>query len=334
MMKKIILAALFFANVTQSIAQPPPIRQKGNTDPLFAEAKKSNELKMKEVLAIANGFKDLNPVKVKSKYDTDGYYQATNGGDGYIFYIAKLKTSVFSYGVIRKKHVELGLEQGVLGFPTADSKTVKSGFSKATVVYAPFENGAICFKPGMQPIAILPAAIWKYNNMNGPQSDLGYPTSEYTSFLGRDNQYFQNFENGAFWGDKDKAYSMHGAIWKKFNVAKHGMPVEDEKGNSVMHAATLKCAKGTIVWGEKSGAWFIQEPFLAEWYKLGSVAPDSKTGMPTSDPSVGDAMTAQNFEKGLMLLVSGKVTFVPDDSEKNKADNNKIRQTIRIPGKQ
>ena len=41
-------------------------------------------------------------------------------------------------------------------------------------------------------------------------------------------------------------------------------------------------------------------------------------------------MTAQNFEKGLMLLVNGKVTFVPDDNEKNTEENNKIRQTNKL----
>ena len=112
------------------------------------------------------------------------------------------------------------------------------------------------------------------------------------------------------------------------------MPLEDEKGNSVMNMATQKFEKGTIVYGTKTGAWFVQGGILQKWYDLGGGGVNNTTGLPTSEQAVNISMLAQNFEKGLMLSVNGKVTFVPDDNEKNKSENNKIRETIRIPGKQ
>ena len=318
----------------QTMAQtPPPIRRK-NADPELDAATKSITEKMKEVLNTANGFKDASPVKTKSYYGTVGYFLNTNGANGVIFYNATSKMSYFIGGGTRLKYASMTAEGGTLGLPASDIKNVRSGVDKNFGIYATFENGAICTPPGKPAIAIVSPVYGKYNNMGGAASQLGWPTMEWSSFLGRPNEYFQTFQGGAFWGNKDIAYSMHGAIAKKFNKGIHGMPLEDEKGNSVMNLATQKFEKGTIVYGPKTGAWFVQGAILQKWYDLGGGGVNNTTGLPTGEQAVSATITAQNFEKGLMLLVNGKVTFVPDDTDKNKSDNNKIRQTIRIPGKQ
>lgn len=331
-MKK-LLTGLFILMCLQTMAQTPPQIRRRNTDPELDAATQSILEKMKEVFGSANGFKDASPVKTKSLYGTVGYFQNTNGANGVIFFNAASKISYFIGGGTRLKYASITAEGGTLGLPASDIKNVRSGVDKNFGLYATFEGGAICTPAGKPAIAIVNPVYHKYNNMGGPASELGWPTMEWSSFLGRANEYFQTFQGGAFWGNKDNAYSMHGAVAKKFNKSIHGMPLEDQKGNSVMNMSTQKFEKGTIVYGPKTGAWFVQGAILQKWYELGGGGVNNTTGLPTGDQAGNETMTAQNFEKGLMLLVNGKVTFVPDDSEKNKSDNNKIRQTIRIPGK-
>ena len=332
-MKKLMTFLVVMICLQTMAQRTSPIRIR-NADPEFEAATKSILEKMKEVFSYANGFKDALPVKTKSYYGTVGYFQNTNAANGVIFYNAASKISYFIGAGTRLKYASMTAEGSTLGLPASDLKNVRSGVDKNFGIYVTFENGAICTPPGKPAIAIVSPVYGKYNNMGGPASRLGWPTMEWSSFVGRANEYYQLFQGGAFWGNKNTAYSIYGAVAKKFNKSIHGMPLEDEKGNSVMNMATQKFEKGTIVYGTKTGAWFVQGGILQKWYDLGGGGVNNTTGLPTSEQVVNGSMIAQNFEKGLMLSVNGKVTFVPDDNEKNKTENNKIRETIRIPGKQ
>lgn len=336
-MRKIIYCLVLFITVKQAIAQNPPPIHKQEVDKVTQAAIKMTERKMVDVLKAANGFKDATVTKTKGKYIPTAFYRNTNGADGIIYAYSSDNTGMntsflgyFLHSDIRKKYTELGAENSYLGLPNSDITNVRSGADKYFGLYSTFENGCISKIPNTPACAVSGDVYHKYVNMGGPASQIGFPTSNWTSFLGRNNQFFQTFQGGTFWSDGKTVYLMHGAILKKWNITAYGLPLEDVKGNSVFNMESQKFEKGTIVSGTKTGAWLMKGAILNKWYELGLAT----CGLPISEEATNGSMTAQNFEKGLMLLVNGKASFVADDNEKNKTDNNKIRQTIRIPGKQ
>ena len=314
------------ASSSQSFAQVDYVKEM---------ARRSISQKLEEVLSSANGLKDADPIKTTGVNNNTGYYQNTNNNDGIIYWFDVYRESTYTYGSIRKKYTELGAEKSQLGFPTSDIRTsVKSGADSNIAVYAAFENGQIIQHAGHPPYAVVGIIFRKYGNMGGHSSVLGFPMSRWQSFLGRKNQYFQMFQGGAFWGDGlGNAWVMHGPILKKWDKAKHGLPLEDLKGNSVLNMQSQKFEKGVLVHSAKTGAWFVQGDFLQKWYALGGGGVNTTTGLPISDEVGGALYVAQDFEKGLMIFANGEAKFLPDNSEKNKSDNNKTRQTIRLPGK-
>lgn len=338
MRKLFCLISLIICLQQLQAQSPPPIRG-GNIDKETEAAIKMTERKMIEVLKMGNGFKDATVTKTKGKYIPTAFYRNTNGADGIIYAYSSDNTSMntsflgyFIHGDIRKKYFEVGAEKSDLGLPVSDLTNIRSGANQYFGLYSTFENGAIC-KAANTPSCVITGLIYqKYKNMGGPTSQMGFAISNYASFLGRTNQYFQTFQGGSFWGNGKTAYMMHGDILKKWNVSTYGLPLEDIKGNSVFSMESQRFEKGTIISGTKTGAWLVKDPILNKWNELGGVA--GICGLPISEEATNGSITAQNFEKGLMLLVNGKVSFVADDNEKNKTDNNKIRQKIRIPGKQ
>lgn len=301
-------------------------------DEALVAATESIQSKMKEVVGKANGFKDDKLNETYNSAKNKGYYRNTNNADGAIYYNPLRKKSVFIYGAIRKYFDSQGGTDSYLNFPVNDLSVLKSGFDGQYGEFSSFEDACISVNAKKELHAVFGLIYEKYRNMGGPSSKLGFALSDQVKYS--TSSYAQIFEGGMIIRNKTAAFLVTGKIKEKYNYADCGLPLEDavsEKVDSkvVSFATTQKFEKYVIVSSTKTPACFVKNEIYKKWMTYGN-AINNSCGLPTSDAADNSSLVAQNFENGLMLLVNGKVTFVPDDNEKNTEDNNKIRQTIKL----
>jgi hypothetical protein len=359
--KKISFAIICFCIYNISYAQltvvplpetkPPPIKRK-YTEPKkeqekvgaviqpivinedYVAAFKSINEKMKDVLTKGNGFKDAQLTPMNNPKGIPGYYRNTNNNNGVIINSHKDITSYFLYSETRKKYFSLGAENSAIGYPTSDEKFLESKPTNKYGYYTLFDNG--CFSSlTKNNIYVVSGVLFdKYANMGGPTSSLGFAISNMVNYVNGFNA--QRFENGMVIANNYDAFYISGAIAQRYNLKDCGLPTADpvtEKNQSqIVHIITSQSfEKGAIITSNKKGTFFMPKAIYNKWLTYGSTGNANTCGLPTSEAAVSATMTAQNFEKGLMLLVNGKATFVPDDNPKNQHDNNKIRKTIKFP---
>ncbi|MEI9957669.1 MAG: hypothetical protein WDM90_15530 [Ferruginibacter sp.] len=344
-MKKLTFAIILFFNLSNSIAQIKPIIRLPKTDdnkilPIvtldegLVAATESIIAKMKEVVNKANGFKNDKLTEVYNSTKVKGYYRNTNNVNGAIYYNPLRKKSVFIYGEIRKFFDTQGGSNSYIDYPVNDISNIKSGFDGQYGESATFEGACVTVNSKRKLQAVFGEVYEKYRMLGGATSNLGFPVSDRAKYAS--TAYAQVFEGGIIIINNTTAYVITGAMAKKYNYADCGLPLGDavtEKTGSQLKLLTIvttqKFEKNTIVSSTKTKACFVKNDIYKKWMTYGN-AINNTCGLPTSDAVENVGMTAQNFEKGLMLLVNGKVTFVPDDSEKNTQENNKIRQTNRL----
>ncbi len=290
--------------------------------------------KMQEVVNKANGFKDNKLTEVFNSSKLKGYYRNTNNNNGAIYYNSFRKKSVFIYGEIRKFFDSQGGTESYIDFPVNDITTSKSGFDGQYGEYAMFEGACIAIDSKKKLQAVFGYIYDRYRNLGTVTSKLGFPISERVKYSS--SSYAQMFEGGMIVTSGSNSFLITGRMKEKYNYQDCGLPLGDaitEKANSmvVMMVTTQKFEKCVIVSSSKTPACFVKNEIYKKWITYGNSTSNS-CGLPTSDAAENGSLLAQNFEKGLMLLVNGKVTFVPDDNEKNTEENNKIRQQSKLGG--
>ena len=288
--------------------------------------------KMKEVVNKANGFKDDKLTEVFNSAKIKGYYRNTNAVNGVIYYNPVRKKSVFIYGDIRNFFDTQGGCDSYIDFPVNDMSIVKSGFDGQYGENATFENACITVNASRKLYPVFGLIYEKYRTLGGVSSNLGFTASDRVNYT--KTSYAQVFDGGIIIANNNTAFTISGSMYKKYNYAACGLPLADattEKANNkvVFTVTTQKFEKNTIISSTKTPACLVKNEIYKKWILYGNSIENS-CGLPTSDAVDNGAMTAQNFEKGLMLLVNGKVTFVPDDNEKNAEENNKIRQQNKL----
>ncbi len=288
--------------------------------------------KMQEVVNKANGFKDNKLTEVYNSSKVKGYYRNTNNADGAIYYNPMRKKSVFIYGEVRKFFDSQGGVDSYIDYPLFDVGIIKSGIGGEVGQQAIFEGACVTINSKQKLYAVFGQVYTKYRNTGAAASYLGFAASDrvkYASYA-----YAQLFDGGMIITNNNDAFIVKGKIKEKYNYKDCGLPLADattEKGNNivVLMVTTQKFEKNVIISSSKTPACFIKNEIYKKWMTYGNTVNNS-CGLPTSDGVENGAMIAQNFEKGLMLLVNGKVTFVPDDNEKNTEENNKIRETNKL----
>jgi uncharacterized protein with LGFP repeats len=362
-MKKILSVITVIAVLNNCIAQTPPIRipktgankdavNQGNTQVPIGTIKKDEQkllpivqldagivaatesimAKMKEVVIKANGFKDDKLTEVFNSTKVKGYYRNTNGANGIIYYNTARKKSIFIYGEIRKFYDSQGGSDSYIDYPVNDITNVKSGFDGQYGEYAMFEGACITVNSKRKLQVVFGSIYEKYRTLGAALSNLGFPVSDRVKYT--TSSYAQVFDGGMIITNNNAAFSVLGSIFRKYTYADCGLPLDDatsEKANSkvVFTVTTQHFEKNVIVSSTKTSPCFVKNDIYKKWMTYGNSINNS-CGLPTSDAVDNGAMTAQNFENGLMLSVNGKVTFVPDDNEKNTQENNKIRQTNKL----
>jgi hypothetical protein len=295
-------------------------------------ATESIQAKMKEVVSKANGFKDDKLTEVYNNTKVKGYYRNTNNVDGAIYYNTLRKKSVFIYGDVRKFYDSQGGANSYMNFPVSDLNIVKSGIGGEVGQQAIFENACVTINSQRKLQVVFGQVYEKYRSVGGATSYLGFAASDRVKYTSA--SYAQMFDGGIIITNNNDALIVKGKIKEKYNYKDCGLPLADattEKGNSIIVfiVNTQKFEKCTIISSNKTSACFVKNEIYKKWMTYGNTVNNS-CGLPTSDAAENGSMTAQNFEKGLMLLVNGKVTFIPDDNEKNTEDNNKIRETNKL----
>jgi hypothetical protein len=288
--------------------------------------------KMQEVVNKANGFKDNKLTEVYNSSKVKGYYRNTNNLNGAIYYNTFRKKSVFIYGEIRKFFDSQGSSNSYIDFPVNDIAILKSGFDGQYGEYAMFEGACITIDSKKKLQAVFGYIYDRYRSLGGVTSKLGFPISERVKYTS--NAYAQLFEGGMIVNSGINSFLITGKIKEKFNYQDCGLPLADansEKANSlvVLMVNTQKFEKNVIVGSSKTPACFVKNEIYKKWITYGN-STSNGCGLPISDAADNGSLIAQNFEKGLMLMVNGKVTFVPDDNEKNAEENNKIRQQNKL----
>jgi hypothetical protein len=301
-------------------------------DETLVAATESIQAKMKDVVNKANGFKDDKLTEVINSTKVKGYYRNTNNADGAIYYNPVRKKSVFIYGEVRKFYDSQGGCASYMDYPVSDVTIVKSGIGGEVGQQAVFENACITINPQRKLQVVFGQVYEKYRSVGGATSNLGFAASDRVKYTS--NSYAQLFDGGMIITNNNDAFIVKGKIREKYNYKDCGLPMADattEKGNSIMVfiVNTQKFEKYVIVSSTRTPACFVKNEIYKKWMTYGNTV-NNTCGLPTSDAADNGSMTAQNFEKGLMLLVNGKVTFVPDDNEKNTEENNKIRETNKL----
>lgn len=235
---------------------------------------------------------------------------------------------------MKGKYETVGAEQSSLGLLKSDISKKRSGVSKNFCLYAEFEGGAIVKPAGIdkKASAIRGVIYQRWKDLGGVEGEMGAALTDWQSFLGRKDQYFQTFEGGVFWTNTQAAYFLSNKVAKKFNMATMGMPMEDEKGNSILNMSSVKCEKGVLVYERSTGVHFIKNNIADKWYAVNKGKNFAVSGFPTSDEiKMPGGIDFQSFQKGIIAVIGNEIKYYGDET--NKAGNDKMRQQIRIPEK-
>ncbi|RBY95632.1 hypothetical protein DQ237_14030 [Blastococcus sp. TF02-8] len=223
-----------------------------------------------------------------------GYYNEFEHGS---IYWTPATGARFIRGEIRDKWVELGAENGRLGFPISDeSCTLRDGGC-----YISMEGGSIHWSPTTGAHVTWGEIRSKWAQLGWETSHLGYPTSDE---ICADNGCHNDFERGAiYWSAGTGAHNVQGEIYKRWasiGLSKSylGFPQADEScGQS---SCSVVFQNGAIHWSQASGAFDITGAIRSRWTELGGEP--SWLGMPTSGPIPVAGGARQEFQGGNIVF--------------------------------
>ena len=210
-------------------------------------------------------------------------------------------------GEIRKRFVELGSVDGVLGFPTGP---VNCNIGHDGSCVQSYENGVIIYSPKYGAWEQYGEIRKKFIELGSVDGNLGFPVSEVV--IDKDS-YSQKFENGVIVkGSNGKYYSVFGGIFKKFSddTSATGMPTMEANCNIGHTDACVQVFDNdVIIYSPESGAFNNNGIIRERFTSIGSV--DSVLGFPISDISkTADSGLVQKYQNGLIYANSNGDTFV------------------------
>lgn len=162
------------------------------------------------------------------------------------------------HGAILAHWVELGWEQGLLGYPVTDEASTADRSGR----YNNFTGGALYWSPGSGAHELHGDILVHWNSLGAQRSAVGYPVSDELGTpdgAGR----FNNFTGGAvYWSPWTGAYEMHGAIlgtWAELDWEQGplGYPISDEYG--VPGGRRSDYQGGYLYWDASSGTIGLNE---------------------------------------------------------------------------
>ena len=205
-----------------------------------------------------NRYLSVNSDRSYLGYPTSGEISIGGGGvyqqfeKGRIYW--KESTGAWTiFGGTGDKFIEIGAQQGYLGYPTSGEIAAANGG-----VYQQFENGRIYWKEGVSSWTIHGATGARFLTSGAERGYLGYPTGPETTLS--TGGVFQQFENGRiYYSEATGAWSVHGAIREKFlsmnaTLSYLGYPTNQESTDS-NGAVYQQFEHGRIYWKSGVGSW-------------------------------------------------------------------------------
>ncbi|ONI82861.1 hypothetical protein ALI144C_17495 [Actinosynnema sp. ALI-1.44] len=183
-----------------------------------------------------------------------GQVQRFFGGAVYNVVTPADATHVGTYGVVGHtyaKYVEVGSENGVLGYPTSDIKQLPDGIGWATTFSG--NGGAIYHHPSIGAKVIYGNIRWRWNQLGAEKSWLGYPTSdEFDLPKGRRN----TFQNGRIDFSNDGGGTIE---YKTVPIAPRAIAIKGVESHSCIQIAgvgqdALRDGAGAELWQCVPGA--------------------------------------------------------------------------------
>jgi uncharacterized protein with LGFP repeats len=208
-------------------------------------------------------------------------------------------------GAIREKWLQSGGYTSGLGFPQTDEISVAGG------AYNDFEDGgSIYWSPNTGAHIVHGAIRGKYLAFGGPQSGLGFPTSDEKA-TADGKGFFNDFQNGGsiYWSPDTGAHYVHGAIKGKWysiggSTSGIGYPITDETAlpDGVGFFNDFQDG-GSIYWSPNTGPHILHGAIRLKYLSLGG--PHGALGYPMSDDQDEGTGFIQNFEKGVISWTPG-----------------------------
>ncbi|OXM99724.1 LGFP repeat-containing protein [Bifidobacterium vansinderenii] len=200
-------------------------------------------------------------------------------------------------GAILGKYGDLKWEQGKLGFPTSDERSLNGGASQS------FQNGQIHWSPATGAHATFGAVQGYWSGTGWENGWLGYPTGDELAVKGGVSQTFQN--GTVFWKRASgQTHGVRGGILSEYgNIGweqgKLGFPISDENTGLKNGGASQVFENGQIHWSPSTGAHATLGAIQGYWESTGWE--NGWLGYPTSDEindPVKKGEVYQNFQGG------------------------------------
>jgi len=154
----------------------------------------------------------------------------------------------------------------------------------------------------------------KYNQLDGAQGVLGYPTSNEIPVRGGAVNHFQGGD--IYWSPGTGAHEVQGRILDKYNAfgassGLLGFPLTDETNTPTKFGKYNHFANGYIYWTPSTDAHEVHGAILNYWAAQGYE--NSRFGFPVSDEFgvqnvAGNIARQSNFQAGFIQFVDGRIT--------------------------
>jgi uncharacterized protein with LGFP repeats len=214
---------------------------------------------------------------------------------GTLFWNSKTHKVFAVSGEIRTKYASLKWEQGLLGFPTSEQRSLKTGG-----VSQSFEKGQIHWSESSK-AHYTTGGIKTYWSKNGWENGaLGYPTGDEIKVAGGASQTFQG--GIVFWNSKrGKAFLVLGGVRNAYRALRYergflGLPVSEER--SLEGGVSQSFEKGQIHWSAETHGHATHGAIQNYWAKSGWEK--GWLGYPTSEETSVSNGAKQTFQGGTL----------------------------------
>ncbi|OXM99727.1 family 16 glycosylhydrolase [Bifidobacterium vansinderenii] len=218
--------------------------------------------------------------------------------NGTVFWSSRTGETHAVKGAILSAYGAQKWEQGRLGFPTSDERSLNGGASQS------FENGQIHWSGGTGAHATFGAIQGYWSGAGWENGWLGYPTGDELAVKGGASQTFQG--GTLFWSGSTGTHALKGAILnayaaQRYEQGKLGFPTSDER--SLNGGASQSFQNGQVHWSGSTGAHATFGAIQGYWSDRGWE--NGWLGYPTGDELSVRGGASQSFQGGTVFWQNG-----------------------------
>lgn len=217
---------------------------------------------------------------------------------------------------IRQRWLELGAQDGFLGYPTTDHQEADDGLGR----FSDFQGGSIHWSPttGAREVHGEIRRRWQAGPPKGLRTTLGYPVTDELPTSDRIGRY-QVFQRGAIvWSPERGAHWLHGPVsekWLLVDLSVLGYPLMDGQVASDGVGRFTDFERGSIYFTPATGAHEIHGEIREEWLQRG--AEKSFLQYPITDEEPTEDGAVSFFQGGYLRFseATGEVraALIPDE---------------------